>query len=142
VQFATPTSFKTGDAELPLPVPRLCFQSWLNSWDEHAPLPFFPDKATRRAFLADVVEGYVSVTYSQLRLVQQPFYFDGRRTRAQGFVGTCRFAVRPAKVAPQHRQILAALARYSTYAGTGRKTTMGMGMTRYLEQEQTICQTT
>ena len=142
VQFATPTSFKTGDADLPLPVPRLCFQSWLNSWDEHSPLPFFPDKASRRAFLSDVVEGCVSVTYAQLRLAQQPFYFDGVHTRAQGFVGTCRFTVRPAKVAPQHRQLLATLARYSTYAGTGRKTTMGMGMSRYIEQEQTICQTT
>ena len=142
VQFATPTSFKTGDADLPLPVPRLCFQSWLNSWDEHSHLPFFPDKATRRAFLSDVVEGYVSVTYSRLHLAQQPFYFDGVRTRAQGFVGTCRFAVRPAKVAPQHRQLLATLARYSTYAGTGRKTTMGMGMSRYIEKEQSLCQTT
>jgi CRISPR-associated endoribonuclease Cas6 len=142
VQFATPTSFKTGDADLPLPVPRLCLQSWLNSWDEHAPLPFFPDKATRRAFLADVVEGHVSVSYAHLRLLQHPLYFDGIRTREHGFVGICRFTVPPKKVAPQHRQILATLARYSTYAGTGRKTTMGMGMTRYIEKEQSICQTT
>jgi CRISPR/Cas system endoribonuclease Cas6 (RAMP superfamily) len=95
---------------------------------------FFPDKARRRAFLSEVVEGYVSVTYSQLRLVQQRFYFDGVQTREQGFVGTCRFAVRPSRVAPSYRHILDTLARYSFFAGTGRKTTMGMGLTRPLEK--------
>ena len=41
LRVATSTAFKSGDADLPLPIPRLCFQSWLNSWDEHAPVPFF-----------------------------------------------------------------------------------------------------
>ncbi len=141
LHFATPTSFKAGDAYLPLPIPRLCFQSWLNSWDTHAPHPFFQDRAARRAFLSEVVEGYVSVSYSQLHTAQQSLYFDGMQTREQGFVGTCRFAVRAARVAPAYRQILDVLTRYSFFAGTGRKTTMGMGMTRRVEKEQTICQT-
>lgn len=134
--FVTPTAFKAGDAELPLPIPRLCFQSWLNSWDEHAPMPFFQNKADRRSFLMDVVEGNVSVSYSQLQLVKRTLYFNGTRTREQGFVGTCRFTVRPAKVAPHDRKILDALTRYSFYAGSGRKTTMGMGLTRRVEKEQ------
>jgi CRISPR-associated endoribonuclease Cas6 len=141
VHFATPTTFKAGEAELPLPIPRLCFQSWLNSWDEHAPCPFFPDRASRKAFLSEVVEGNVSVTYPRLQLVQHTFYFDGTRTREQGFVGTCRFAVRPTRVAPQYRRLLATLARYSYYAGTGRKTTMGMGMTRYMQKDHPGCLT-
>ena len=86
----------------------------------------------RRAFLADVVEWGVSVTYDHLRLVQAPLYFDGARTREQGFVGTCRFTAKSSKMAPVHRKILATLAAYSYYAGTGRKTTMGMGLTRRL----------
>jgi len=88
IQFVTPTVFKTGDADMPVPVPRLCFQSWLNSWDEHSPLPFFPDKALRRAFLAEVVEWGVSVTYDQLRLVQASLYFNDVPTREQGFTST------------------------------------------------------
>lgn len=142
LHFATPTAFKAGEAELPLPIPRLCFQSWLSSWEAHAPQPFFPDKDARRAFLTNLVEGNVSVTYSQLRVVQRRFFFDGTQTREQGFLGTCRFAVRPSKVSPPFRQILDTLARYSFYAGTGRKTTMGMGMTRRLEQEEPACQIT
>jgi CRISPR-associated endoribonuclease Cas6 len=141
VHFATPTTFKAGEAELPLPIPRLCFQSWLNSWDEHAPCPFFPDRASRKAFLSEVVEGNVSVTYPRLQLVQHTLYFDGTRIREQGFVGTCRFAVRPTRVAPQYRRLLATLARYSYYAGTGRKTTMGMGMTRYMQKDHSECLT-
>ncbi|MGH8071401.1 MAG: CRISPR system precrRNA processing endoribonuclease RAMP protein Cas6 [Candidatus Entotheonellia bacterium] len=130
--FATPTAFKSGDADLPLPIPRLCFQSWLNSWDEHAPSPFFPDKAERKRFLEEVVEGQVSVDFSQLRTEEQGFYFDGHRTRERGFTGVCRFTVKPAKIAPQPRQILGTLVRYSFYAGTGRKTTMGMGVTGFM----------
>jgi CRISPR-associated endoribonuclease Cas6 len=130
--FTSPTAFKSGDADLPLPIPRLCFQSWLNSWDEHAPCPFFPDKTERKRFLEEVVEGHVSVDYSQIRMAEQMFYFDGHRTREGGFTGVCRFAVKPAKTTPHHRNILAALARYSFYAGTGRKTTMGMGVTKLI----------
>lgn len=130
VQFASPTVFKSGDADIPLPIPRLCFQSWINSWDEHAPTPFFQDREERQAFLSEVVERQVSVSYTHLRLEQNALYFDGVRTREQGFVGTCRFTVRPTRMAPQHRQVLATLVAYSYYAGTGRKTTMGMGLTR------------
>jgi CRISPR-associated endoribonuclease Cas6 len=133
--FATPTAFKSGDADLPLPIPRLCFQSWLNSWDEHAPCPFFTDKGERKRFLEEVVEGHVSVDFSQLRTAEQTFYFDGHRTRERGFTGICRLAVRPAKTSPHHRKVLGALARYSFYAGTGRKTTMGMGVTRLIGSE-------
>jgi CRISPR-associated endoribonuclease Cas6 len=133
--FATPTAFKSGDADLPLPIPRLCFQSWLNSWDEHAPCPFFTDKAERKRFLEEVVEGHVSVDFSQLRTAEQTFYFDGHRTRERGFTGLCRLAVRSAKTSPHHRKILGTLARYSFYAGTGRKTTMGMGVTKLMGSE-------
>ena len=132
IQFVTPTAFKSGDADMLLPVPRLCFQSWLNSWDEHSPLPFFQEKTMRRAFLTEVVEWGVSVTYDQLRLAQAPLYFNEVRTREQGFVGTCRFTVRASRIEPVYRKILATLAAYSYYAGTGRKTTMGMGLTRRL----------
>jgi CRISPR-associated endoribonuclease Cas6 len=134
--FATPTVFKSGDADLLLPIPRLCFQSWLNSWDEHAPCPFFSDKGERKRFLEEVVEGQVSVDFSQLRSAEQGFYFDGHRTRERGFTGLCRFSVKPAKTPPQHRHILGTLARYSFYAGTGRKTTMGMGVTGFMGSER------
>jgi CRISPR-associated endoribonuclease Cas6 len=132
LRFATPTAFKSGEAELPLPIPRLCFQSWLNSWDAHSPRPFFDDRARRRAFLEEVVEGNVSVTYGSLHLRTQDLYFDGRRMRDQGFVGTCRLSAKPAHVAPEARRLLAALVAYSFFSGTGRKTTMGMGVTQPL----------
>jgi CRISPR-associated endoribonuclease Cas6 len=130
LRFATPTAFKAGEADLPLPIPRLCFQSWLNSWDEHSSQPFFKDRAERIAFLEEVVEGNVSVAYDHLKLRTQELYFDGRRVRDQGFMGTCRFSVRSAKVTPDLRKVLATLVAYSYFSGTGRKTTMGMGVTQ------------
>jgi CRISPR/Cas system endoribonuclease Cas6 (RAMP superfamily) len=44
--------------------------------------------------------------------------------------------VKSAKTTPQHRHILGTLARYSFYAGTGRKTTMGMGVTGFMGSER------
>jgi len=129
MRFATPTSFRSVDADIALPIPRLCFQSWLHSWDEHAPHPFFPDKAERRRFLEEVVEWRVSVADARISPAVQDYYFDGQHVRERGFEGVCRFAVRPSKVAPHHRKILATLVRYSYFCGTGRKTTMGMGVT-------------
>jgi CRISPR-associated endoribonuclease Cas6 len=136
IRFATPTAFRSGDADIPLPLPRLCFQSWLNSWDEHAPCPFFTDRVERRRFLEEVVQGSVSVNFSQIRTAAQAFYFDGQRTREQGFTGSCQFSVKRSKTAPHHRKILSVLARYSFYAGTGRKTTMGMGVTKPIALER------
>ncbi|RMF87584.1 MAG: CRISPR system precrRNA processing endoribonuclease RAMP protein Cas6 [Nitrospinota bacterium] len=130
IHFATPTTFKAGEANLPLPLPRLCFQSWLQSWDTYSGLPFFSSKAERQTFLTEVVERQVSLEYTQIRMHPYLLYFEGRQPREYGFVGTCRFSIRPTKVAPQDRKRLATLVRYSFYSGTGKKTTMGMGVTR------------
>jgi len=123
------TAFRAAEAALPLPIPGLCFQSWLNSWDEYAPCPFFTDRAERRRFLEEVVEAKVSVTFPHIRMAAEAFYFDGHRTSEQGFTGSCRFSVKAGKTAPHQRKILSVLARYSFYAGTGRKNTMGRGVT-------------
>jgi CRISPR-associated endoribonuclease Cas6 len=137
VRFCTATAFRAGDADCPLPLPRLVFQSWLESWDQHAPLGFFPDRESRRAFLQDVVEQRVSVAYDRLSMVRQALFFDGHRTAEQGFVGICRFRA-SARLGPSHRRILSALAGYAFYCGTGRKTTMGMGLTRRLDSQQGV----
>jgi CRISPR-associated endoribonuclease Cas6 len=85
----------------------------------------------------DVVDRHISVSYDHLCMAQQAFYFDGAKSRAAGFVGMCRFKARAAKLNPTHLKILATLTRYSYFSGTGRKTTMGMGMTRPLQEEMT-----
>lgn len=128
LRFHTPTCFKVGDALIPLPIPRLCVQSWLRSWEAYSPRPLLTNPLERRHFL-DVVEGTVSVTYTRLRLAYQDYSFDGTRTRETGFVGICRFSVNPKKAVSSHLKILNALVGYSFFCGTGRKTTMGMGMT-------------
>ncbi len=132
VRFCTPTTFRSGDADCALPMPRLVFQSWLESWDQHAPLAFFPDRVSRRTFLEEVVGQQVSVTYDRLCMVRRELFFDGRRTAEEGFVGSCRFQA-SRRLGPSHRRILSALAAYAFYCGTGRKTTMGLGVTQPLD---------
>ncbi len=49
-----------------------------------------------------------------------------------GFVGTCSFQL-TSKVAEKIAQQINCLADFAFFAGTGRKTTHGMGMTRRIQ---------
>ena len=114
--FATPTAFKAGDLDLPLPVPRLVFGSLLAKWNAFSPhpLPISLEEIERRVALAEA------------RIATKKF-FDGR-AHIVGFVGRARFrALRGSS--PELVQTMNALARFSFFAGVGRKTTHGMGLT-------------
>ncbi|MGY4707267.1 CRISPR system precrRNA processing endoribonuclease RAMP protein Cas6 [Candidatus Bipolaricaulota sp. J31] len=120
--FATPTSFKGGDLDLPLPVPRLVFGSLLAKWNAFAPRPFpiSLEEIERRIALAEA------------RIATRRF-FDGR-VHIVGFVGRARFrALRSSS--PDLRRAMSTLAEFAFYAGVGRKATHGMGLVRVIDDE-------
>ena len=58
-----------------------------------------------------------------------PWYFNAAEEGGlSGFVGMCVYRLRG--LSEQERRELTALANFAFYAGTGRKTAMGMGQTR------------
>lgn len=119
LEFATPTSFRRGDLDLPLPLPELVFGSYLAKWQAFSPIPLAPD-LTEPNFFAR----HIGVKEHRIRTT--PFC-DGR-VIIPGFVGRATFLI---KAVPEDlAQHINALANFAFYAGTGRKSTHGMGMTR------------
>lgn len=118
--FYSPTSFKQRDKSVPLPLPGLVFASYLQKWNAFSPLKF--DRASLLAWVQD------NVGIGAHRIETMMVSFD--KFHIVGFVGTCRY--RSLKKDAEKQRILNALADFAFYAGTGAKTTMGMGQTRRL----------
>lgn len=120
LQFASPTAFRRGDLDLPLPLPELVFGSYLAKWQAFSPMPL--DRAlSEPGFFTH----HIGVKEHRIRTL--PFY-DGRVV-VPGFVGKCTFIIKGNLEEEIIRQINC-LADFAFYAGTGRKTTHGMGTTR------------
>ncbi|QSR87921.1 CRISPR-associated endoribonuclease Cas6 [Methylacidiphilum caldifontis] len=117
LQFATPTSFKQGDKNTLFPIPELVFKGYIVKWNKYSGI-------TIDDSLINHIED--SVILSQYDLKTLPF-LEGK-TITPGFVGTCRFKIKNRD--KEFLKIINLLADFSFFAGTGKKTTHGMGMTR------------
>ena len=102
-----------------------CYQSWVNKWNTFAPTQIDKER------LLDFVERYAGLTAvdSKNRVL------DFGRHKVAGFVGSCayRFFIEEQSADAGNLEMLRwvnLLADYAFYAGTGYKTTMGMGQTR------------
>ena len=114
--FATPTAFKVGDLDLPLPVARLVFGGLLRKWNAFSPYPL--------NISVEEIERKVALADAHIRT--KPFY-DGR-SHIVGFVGRARFRVLRG-ASPEVVRAVNVLTRFAFFAGVGRKTTHGMGLT-------------
>ena len=120
LEFASPTAFRRGDLDLPLPLPELVFGSYLAKWQSFSPISLDP-----ALFEREFLSRHVGIKEHRIRTL--PFN-DGRIT-IPGCVGKCTFFIKGKLEEGIIRQ-LHSLADFAFYAGTGRKTTHGMGMTR------------
>jgi CRISPR-associated endoribonuclease Cas6 len=117
LQFASPTTFKQGDANLLFPLPVSVFGSYLRKWQAFCDIPLPAD-------LLDFAQEHVVAERYELRTRMVPYGgFDLR-----GFVGTCSY--RLLRDDPERARALNVLADFALFAGTGQKTPQGMGQTR------------
>lgn len=118
MRFTTPTALRVHAANLPLPEPVGLFRGYWHRWNEFAPEPA-PESVLRA-----IEEGGV-VLLSRHHIQTAPVRLS---TSSQiGFVGEVSF-----EFATPDQAIagwLTSLARFAFYAGSGYKSTMGMGMT-------------
>jgi CRISPR-associated endoribonuclease Cas6 len=126
LKFQTPTSFSQGRTHLPLPVPSLMFRSWLDRWNEFAPVYLGGDE------LANYLGVYAALSYH--RIQTQPYLiYQGRMI---GFTGNISLSIlRSAD--PLLVNVAHLLARYAHFCGTGIKTRLGMGHTVLKRNEST-----
>ena len=123
VRFVSPTTFRQGRLDLPLPEPGAVFHSWLSRWND-----FAPPHLRMSTELLDVVHEHVAVArIGQLHTQRH----DLGRSSPVGFVGAVTFAItRARRLSRVDVRRLNALVDYAEFCGTGRKTTQGMGQTR------------
>jgi CRISPR-associated endoribonuclease Cas6 len=118
LHFVTPLSFSRGDIDLPLPVPRLVFQSYLKRFQEFSDFPFLPD--------------FVELADSQIGISKMEKMRTGtiktKRVMLSGFTGEVKFTISK-KASKEFVFQTTLLAEFAFFCGTGKKTTVGMGQT-------------
>ncbi len=117
-QFLSPTSFRQGKLDLPVPVPRLVFQSYKARFEKFYQVEFLPD-------FEHQVEQYVGI--ATMRHVNSTIMHT-KQVRSIGFTGDVVFTIHP-KAPPELAFQVNLLADYALFCGTGKKTVLGMGQT-------------
>ncbi len=119
LRFFTPTGFRTGNLDLPLPLPRLVFRSYQKRFEEFAELAF-------PANFGEMVERYIGIA----RLTRiNTAVIKTKNVMLIGFTGNVIFEIHAA-APPEFVSCANLLADYAFFCGTGRKTTVGMGQTK------------
>ncbi|MEW6367388.1 MAG: CRISPR system precrRNA processing endoribonuclease RAMP protein Cas6 [Acidobacteriota bacterium] len=122
-EFLSPTCFRHGDVDVPLPLSRPLFNGLYRRW-KHS--------HTRFALHEDVVEAAEHhLAIATLRIESQTFKED--KTTRTGFVGKVTFRV-SGSVNRDILHELNALADFAFYASVGQRTQVGMGLIRRLGQ--------
>ena len=139
LRFASPTTFRRTRGEtsltddqgrayqvaghnVALPLPGLVFDSYLQRWNAFAPVALHPD-------VKRYAEECVAISRYRLQTVLVEF----GAARHVGFVGRCQFMALVHD--PYWLRLLNLLAAFALYAGTGHRTTMGLGQTRQIPNQ-------
>ncbi len=119
LQFLSPTAFRSRGHNVIFPEPALVFGSYLTKWQAFSPVKIE----------AEIASWLDKIMVSRYRL--QTHILDFGSYQEIGFTGHCRYEID--KDTTEDVVIaLNTLADFAYYAGTGAKTTMGMGQTKRL----------
>ena len=118
LQFVTATAFKRRGGSLPLPDPQLVFKGYLDHWRWFSFVPFSSD-------FMDVIEQSILLVNFNI----SPVSYAMDHGKQHGFTGWCCFLL-VGRHHEGHIREFNALVDYAYYCGTGRNTSMGMGVTR------------
>jgi CRISPR-associated endoribonuclease Cas6 len=112
--FATPVAFRQGNYDSAMPNSESVFQSILNRWNKYSKIPF-----TNLSFES---------IYPSFFKIDTKIVSDSR-SKFIGCLGNISYRIL-GDLDPLVIKQINTLANYAMYCGVGRKTTMGMGMTR------------
>lgn len=114
--FASPTTFRSGGKNVPLPLPGLVFGSLVDRWNAISPI-------TISAEVRQYAEECLAISQCRLRT----HTVDVAGGKQVGFTGSCSYvAVRSDSY---WLRVVDLLAAFAFYSGVGYKTTMGFGQT-------------
>ncbi|WP_460201291.1 CRISPR-associated endoribonuclease Cas6 [Scytonema sp. NUACC21] len=115
--FATPVAFRQGAYDAVLPVRECVFNSLLSRWNKYSGIEF------KQAAIESIYPSFVNINTEIVNNYDSKFI---------GCIGEINYRIL-GEVEPIAIKQMNALADFALYAGLGRKTTMGMGMTRRLK---------
>ncbi len=118
LQFLTPTSFRRGNVDFPMPDPRLVFRSFRKRFEDFFQVDFLPDFDEQVEFYTGIADLYRLQT-ARIKTKKVPLI---------GFTGKVSYYI-DRKAPPDLIFQMNLLADYAFFCGTGRKTTVGMGQT-------------
>ncbi|QLE43061.1 CRISPR-associated endoribonuclease Cas6 [Nostoc sp. C052] len=116
LSFSTPTAFRQGQYDSTLPTRESVFNSLLSRWNKYSGIEF------TQIAIESIFPSFVNIHTEILA---------DSRSKFIGIIGEVNYKIL-GQIEPIQIKQLNALADFALYAGIGRKTTMGMGMTRRL----------
>ncbi len=119
VRFDAPTLFKSQGKDVFQPTPRYVWQSWVRTWNAHCG----PKRLLDETRVVELAENRVTVEDTELETCSVVLAGG----RIEGFVGTWLYGLQA--LSTEDQRTFALLADFAFYAGTGRKTAMGLGQT-------------
>jgi len=122
LEFLTPTAFSQQGIQLPLPVPTLMFRSWLERWNEFAPVYLGSHELV--GYLGSAIALKRHKIHSQRYPLHQGY--------VNGFVGKVTLQVLR-RTDPLLANVAHLLLQYAQFSGTGMKTRLGMGCIDWVE---------
>lgn len=114
--FATPTSFRQGKFDSALPTRECVFNSLLSRWNKYSGIEL--SDLSIESIFPSAIDIHTEVSHDYIG-------------KFIGIIGDVKYQIM-GDVTPLQIKQLNALANFALYAGVGRKTPMGMGMTRRL----------
>jgi len=120
VRFFSPTAFRDGKRNVPLPIPQLFLQSVFRKWNAFSPFLFKP--ICLEILLKRIV-------LSRCEIKTKILSFD--KQSEVGFVGDCEFMLIPFQ-GNIYDSLFHLLSDYAFYCGVGATTSMGMGQVKVL----------
>ncbi len=121
--FLTPTTFRRGKADYPLPDPKLILKGLIKKWHTFSEIKIETD-------LREAMDKKIKVAGAWIGTERVDFSNMGFMT---GFKG--RVILSLDDLSPEEKAWVCRLIRFSEFAGVGRKTTMGFGKVRVLEEQ-------
>lgn len=114
IDFLTPTTFRHGPWDYPLPHPEMLFTSLYRKWKSFWDFPLSEEELRRSVYKK------VYILAHRIRVEKVDFSFGNLR----GFVGNVVIGVKDKELS----RLLHALLKFGEFSGAGRKSTMGMGV--------------
>jgi CRISPR-associated endoribonuclease Cas6 len=118
LQFTTPTAFGQSSGSLPLPLPSLMFHSWLERWNNFAPVYLGGDE------LITYLNNALFLKHHRIQTRNVQIY----KGYINGFIGEVTLQIFN-RADSLLANVADLLVQYAEFAGTGMKTRLGMGQT-------------